>query len=360
MSSRFDYVHRIFLGFNLVISLLYGGVSTAAPIYGYRVVAKYPHSTDSYTEGFFYLNGMFYEGTGINGRSAVIVIDPKTGRSVQHRDLPAEYFGEGIVDWGPNIYEWTWKSHVCFVYDRLSLRPVKQFTYSGEGWGMTRSTKELITSDGTATLRFRDPNTFQETRHIVVKEGDVIVDRLNELEFIKGEIYANVWHSNMIVRISPRDGHVIAWIDLTGLLPPDQMIDAESVLNGIAYDAEHDRLFVTGKQWPMVFEIKVIQRAVTDTRLLMEGTVLNQVMTSSAVDTHVKLRGSDSPRVSAAIANKLTKPEPLYWICKQVCGSAQKTLCVRQLCVTFKGNFVDPLGMNRRHNRVGSASALLV
>jgi glutamine cyclotransferase len=270
MSSRLDYFHKIFLSFALVISLLYGGSSAAAPSYGYKVVAKYPHSTDSYTEGFFYLDGMFYEGTGIKGRSAVLVIDPKTGRSVQRRDLPAEYFGEGIVDWGPNIYEWTWKSHVCFVYDRLSLRPVKQFTYSGEGWGMTRTKKELITSDGTATLRFRDPHTFRETHHIVVKEGSIIVDRLNELEFIKGEIYANVWHSNMIARISPHDGHVIAWIDLTGLLPPDQMIDAESVLNGIAYDPRHDRLFVTGKQWPTVFEIKVIQRTVTDKRHVPE------------------------------------------------------------------------------------------
>src|SRR3979490_1249988 len=132
MSSRFNYFHRIVLSLALVISLLYGARSAEAPIYGYKVVAKYPHSTGSYTEGFFYLNGMFYEGTGINGSSAVMVIDPKTGRSVQRRDLSAEYFGEGIVDWGPNIYEWTWKSHVCFVYDRLSLRPVKQFTYSGE------------------------------------------------------------------------------------------------------------------------------------------------------------------------------------------------------------------------------------
>jgi glutaminyl-peptide cyclotransferase len=250
-----------FLFFVFVVSLAFGSSSTAAPIYSYKVIAKFPHSTDSYTEGFFYLNGMFYEGTGKNGKSAVLVIDPKTGRISQRHDLPSQYFGEGIVDWGPNIYEWTWLSHVCFVYDRLSLRPINQFTYSGEGWGMTRTDKELITSDGTATLRFRDPNTFKETHQIVVKEGNIRVAKLNELEFIKGEIYANIWHSDMIIRISPRDGHVIAWIDLTGLLPSDQMVDAESVLNGIAYDPQHDRLFVTGKQWPTVFEIKVIPRA---------------------------------------------------------------------------------------------------
>jgi glutamine cyclotransferase len=266
MHASFEDIRKIFLSFLLVIVLVYGSSSTAAPIDGYRVVAKYPHSTDSYTEGFFYLDGMFYEGTGINGRSAVMVIDPKTGRTSLRHDLPSEYFGEGIVDWGPYIYEWTWTSHVCFVYDRITLRPVKQFTYTGEGWGMTRTSKELITSDGTSTLRFRDPNTFQETRHILVKEGSINVDRLNELELVKGEIYANIWHSDMIARISPQDGHVIGWIDLTGLLPPNQMIDAESVLNGIAYDPQHDRLFVTGKQWPTVFEIKVVPRTQTDER----------------------------------------------------------------------------------------------
>jgi glutaminyl-peptide cyclotransferase len=257
---------KLSLSFTLAISLLARADATTAPIYGYKVVAKYPHSTDNYTEGFFYLDGMFYEGTGIKGRSAVLVIDPKTGKTLQHRSLPPEYFGEGIVDWGPNIYEWTWTSHICFVYDRFSLQPVKQFTYTGEGWGMTRTAKELITSDGSATLRFRDPNTFRETRHILVKDGSKVIDQLNELEFIKGEIYANIWHSDMIARISPRDGHVIAWIDLTGLLPSNEMIDAESVLNGIAYDPQHDRLFVTGKQLPTVFEIKVIQRTLEKER----------------------------------------------------------------------------------------------
>lgn len=247
------------LGLALFVSLLTFGCASAAPIDGYKVVAKYPHSTDSYTEGFFYLDGLFYEGTGIYGHSAVLAIDPVTGKPSQRRDLPPQYFGEGIVDWGPDIYQWTWKSHVCFVYDRFSLRPVKQLTYTGEGWGMTRTAKELITSDGTATLRFRDPNTFRETRHILVKDGGKVISRLNELEFIKGEIYANVWHTDRIARISPRDGHVIAWIDLTGLLPSDQRINDESVLNGIAYDAQHDRLYVTGKQWPAVLEIKVIR-----------------------------------------------------------------------------------------------------
>lgn len=232
--------------------------ASAAPVSGYRVVATYPHSTENYTEGFFYLAGFFYEGTGLNGHSAVIVTEPETGRVLQRVALPEQYFGEGVVDWGPYIFEWTWQSHICFVYDRFSLQPVKQFTYSGEGWGMTRTATEIISSDGSATLRFRNPNTFKETHRIVVKDDARTIDRLNELEYIKGEIYANVWHSDRIARISPRDGHVISWIDLTGLLPDSQKINEESVLNGIAYDAQHDRLFVTGKQWPSVFQIKVV------------------------------------------------------------------------------------------------------
>jgi glutaminyl-peptide cyclotransferase len=242
----------------LIAVLICAGDAWAAPVFSYKVVAKFPHSTDSYTEGFFYLDGMFYEGTGLEGHSAVLVTQPETGKVLQRLDIAPQYFGEGIVDWGPNLYEWTWQSHVGFVYDRFSLRKIRQFTYDGEGWGMTRTATEIITSDGTATLRFRDPATFREVRHIVVKDGNQPVEQLNELEYIRGEIYANVWHSDRIARISPQDGHVTAWIDLTGLLPEDQKINGESVLNGIAYDAQHDRLFVTGKQWPAIFEIKVV------------------------------------------------------------------------------------------------------
>jgi glutaminyl-peptide cyclotransferase len=245
----------------LIAGILGTGSALAAPVAGYKVVATYPHSTESYTEGFFYLDGLFYEGTGLQGHSAVMAIQPQTGKTIQQLDLPSKYFGEGIVNWGPNLYEWTWQSHICFVYDRFSMRPVKQFTYTGEGWGMTRTAKEIITSDGTATLRFRDPGTFKETRHIVVKEGATTINRLNELEYIKGEIYANIWHEDRIARISPQDGHVIGWIDLSGLLPASQKINEESVLNGIAYDAQHDRIFVTGKQWPTIFEIKIVNPA---------------------------------------------------------------------------------------------------
>lgn len=248
------------IAFSLLLFFLLSSLAMAAPVFGYKVVAKYPHATSSYTEGFLYLNGMFYEGTGRNGHSLLLAVDPKTGMVQQHVSLPDQYFGEGIVDWGPNLYWWTWQSHVCFVYDRFTLRQLKTFTYTGEGWGMTHDEHHLITSDGTSTLRFRDPNTFAEVRHIVVKDGGRPVTQLNELEYIKGEIYANIWHSDMIARISPRDGHVISYINLSGILPPGQMVDAESVLNGIAYDAATDRIFVTGKQWPAIFEIKVVAK----------------------------------------------------------------------------------------------------
>ena len=253
-----DYCCRLVRRTVAIAAALVITCSAAAPIAGYKVVAKYPHSTQSYTEGFFYKDGLFYEGTGLNGHSALLVTQPESGRQLQQIALPPQYFGEGIIDWGPNIYQWTWQSQTCFVYDRFSLRLLKQFTYAGEGWGMTHTVNQIVSSDGTATLRFRDPLTFKEVRHIVVKDGTRTIDRLNELEYVKGEIYSNVWHSDRIVRISPRDGHVIGWIDLTGLLPANERLNDESVLNGIAYDAKHDRLFVTGKQWPAIFEIKLV------------------------------------------------------------------------------------------------------
>ena len=240
----------------LTLFLALPAAPAQTPVYGYKVIATFPHSTSSYTEGFFYLNGLFYEGTGMTGHSQILVYEP-TGRIVQHTDIAPQYFGEGIVDWGANLYEWTWQTHVGFVYNRATLKPIAQFTYTGEGWGMTHDATHIITSDGTATLRFRNPKDFHEVRSITVTDQGSPVTLLNELEYIKGEIYANVWHTNRIARISPRDGHVIAWIDLSNLLSPMLQLDTEAVLNGIAYDAQHDRLFVTGKEWPSIFEIKL-------------------------------------------------------------------------------------------------------
>ena len=205
------------------------------PVYGYQVVNRYPHSTENYTEGFLFLDGLFYEGTGLNSHSLLLAEAPSPGRPVQQHATG-------------------------FDYDGFTFRPVRQFTYTGVGGGMTHEKTAIITSDGTSTLRFRDPESFKETRHITVHDGAKPISQLNELEYVKGEIYSNVWHDDRIARISPRDGRVLGWIDLRGILPDNQRLNAESVLNGIAYDAEHDRLFVTGKQWPAIFEIKVVSK----------------------------------------------------------------------------------------------------
>lgn len=238
--------------------LLLSAAHAAAPVSGYTVVATFPHNTANYLEGFFYADGLFYEGTGMEGRSQILAYDPHTGNVIRSHKISPELFGEGIVAWGPLLYEWTWQTHTGFVYDRATFHPIRQFTYTGEGWGMTHNDKELITSDGTATLRFRDPHTFAETRHIVVTDSGKPVKLLNELEWVKGEIFANVWHTDRIARINPATGKVVGWIDLKGILSPMlQPRDPEAVLNGIAYDAAHDRLFVTGKEWPLIFEIKL-------------------------------------------------------------------------------------------------------
>lgn len=243
-----------------VMLALFTAAAQAAPTYGCKVVAKYPHSTANYTEGFFFLDGLFYEGTGREGHSLIEAYQPATGKVVRQYQLPAQYFGEGIVDFGDRLLEWTWQSHTGFFLNRQTLEVTGQFHYEGEGWGMTRNEREVITSDGTSILRFRSPYTFDPVRAIVVRDGSTPVRDLNELEWVKGEIYANVWHSDRIARISPADGKVLGWIDCKGLLPDAERVDAESVLNGIAYDAKRDRLFVTGKQWPTIFEIKVVPR----------------------------------------------------------------------------------------------------
>jgi glutamine cyclotransferase len=240
----------------LFVSAAPAALAQATPVYGYTVVAKYPHSTDNFTEGFYYADGLFYEGTGMEGRSGMQIYEP-TGKVVQRYVMPGQYFGEGIINVGPTIYQWTWQTHMGLVLDRMTLKPIRTFTYTGEGWGMTRDSTNIITSDGSSTLRFRDQKTFAEVRHIVVTDNGKPVEQLNELEYIKGEIWANVWHEYKIARINPKDGKVLGWVDISGILPKSQMKDEESVPNGIAYDAAKDRIFITGKQWPAIFEIKV-------------------------------------------------------------------------------------------------------
>jgi glutamine cyclotransferase len=231
-------------------------VAADLPIAGYTIQHVYPHDPGAFTQGLQYLDGVLYEGTGLNGRSSIRKVKLETGEVLQKRDVPAAYFGEGIVVWHKQLIELTWQSQIAFVYDRDTFNPTGTFRYAGEGWGLTHDGANLIMSDGSASLRVLDPATFAEHRRINVTAGGAPVRNLNELEFVKGEIFANVWQTNYIARVSPASGAVTGWIDLRGLLSADEARQAD-VLNGIAYDAEHDRLFVTGKLWPKLFEIRL-------------------------------------------------------------------------------------------------------
>lgn len=225
---------------------------------GYRVVHAYPHDSRAFTQGLIYLDGHLYESTGLKGESSLRMEDLDSGKIEQYAAAPAQYFGEGLASWGSTLIQLTWQSGIAFVYDRFSFRLLRTFHYPGEGWGLTQDGKRLILSDGTSTLRFLDPATFREVRRITVRSNDVPVTRLNELEYIHGEIYANIWYSDRIARISPASGKVLGWIDLSGLVSSGERTNPDAVLNGIAYDAQHDRLFVTGKLWPKIFEIKIV------------------------------------------------------------------------------------------------------
>jgi glutamine cyclotransferase len=244
--------------------VLFGFAGTAlaadrsAIVDGYKVVHVYPHDTSAFTQGLIYLDGFLYEGTGLKGKSEIRMVDLKSGKVQQHYDLPNQYFGEGLTNWGSTLVELTWHAHEGFVYDRFSFRLLRTFNYPGEGWGLTHDERSLILSDGTPNLRFLDPKTFKEVRRVRVTDGGKPVEDLNELEYIHGEIYANIWNTNRIARIAPRTGKVLGWIDLTGILPRQEMENDNAVLNGIAYDEKGNRLFVTGKLWPKLFEIKVV------------------------------------------------------------------------------------------------------
>ncbi len=228
----------------------------AIPTHRYAVAAVYPHDPNAFTQGLQYVDGFLYEGTGLNGRSSIRKVQLDTGKVVQQRDVPAQYFGEGITVWKSTLFQLTWQSGVAFTYDRATFAPGATFKYRGEGWGLTTDGTSLVMSDGTENLRFLDPDTFAERRRVSVTEAGRAVVSLNELEFVKGEILANIWQTDLIVRIDPRSGKVTARIDLSGLLSPRERV-ATDVLNGIAYDAARDRLFVTGKLWPKLFEIRL-------------------------------------------------------------------------------------------------------
>ncbi len=222
---------------------------------GYRVVNSYPHDPQAYTQGLVYRDGFLYESTGLNSRSSLRKVRLETGEVLQEQRIDSKYFAEGLADWGNRLIQLTWQSNIGFVYELPTFKLLSTFRYAGEGWGLTHDRRRLILSDGTSTLRFIDPSTFREQGRIAVRDGSRPVEQLNELEYVRDEIFANVWHTDRIARISPVSGRVTGWIDLTGLLPKTYQLDSEAVLNGIAYDAERDRLFVTGKLWPRLFEI---------------------------------------------------------------------------------------------------------
>ena len=230
------------------------------PMQGYQIVRVYPHDPNAFTQGLQYVGGALYEGTGLNGRSSIRRVELETGKVLQRREVPPTYFGEGITVFKSDLIELTWQTHVAFVYDSKSFEPKKQFSYPGEGWGLTHDGASLIMSDGTDELRYIDPVTFAEKRRIKVTAAGAPLRNLNELEYVKGEIFANIWQTDYIVRIAPASGKVTAYIDLRGLLTPAER-SATDVLNGIAYDDAHDRLFVTGKLWPKLFEIKVATKS---------------------------------------------------------------------------------------------------
>ncbi len=226
----------------------------------FQIVHAYPHDTGAFTQGLAYSDGYLYESTGLNGRSSLRKVRLETGEVVQRIDLSLEFFGEGIAILNGRVIQLTWLSHLGFVYDASNFKLLRQFSYPGEGWGLATDGREMFMSDGTSAIRVLDPDTLQEKRRLQVHDGNVPIDRLNELEFIDGEIFANVWQTDKIARISPQSGRVVGWIFLNGLLSPIYRAGPDAVLNGIAYDSTHKRLFVTGKLWPRVFEIRLVQR----------------------------------------------------------------------------------------------------
>jgi glutamine cyclotransferase len=231
-----------------------------APTYTYEVIKAYPHDNKAFTQGLIFHQGLLYESTGMNGSSSLRRVELETGKVLRKIDVPARFFAEGLALFNGRLYQLTWQTQMGFVYDLDSFNKLREFSYAGEGWGLTRDSNSLIMSDGSSRIRFIDPETFEVQRLITVQDDRADITNLNELEYIRGEIYANIWLNDRIARIDPRSGKVNAWIDLSGLLSPEERPDSQAVLNGIAYDDASDRLFVTGKYWPKLFEIKLKRR----------------------------------------------------------------------------------------------------
>lgn len=231
--------------------------NAVVPKYGYQIVNIWPHDSNAFTQGLILVDGKLLESTGQEGSSSLRRIELETGKILEKVEVPLPYFAEGITVLNGKIYQLTWLHELGFIYDLQTLERVGDFKYHGEGWGLTTDGTSLIMSDGSNRIRFIDPSNFRVTKTINVVDGATPVNNLNELEFVQGDIYANVWHEDRIAVVDPQNGRVKAWIDLRGLMPAEDLQDEEAVLNGIAYDPASSRLFVTGKLWPRLFEIKV-------------------------------------------------------------------------------------------------------
>lgn len=267
MAIRWQFRHVVVMGL-----LLAGTLPSQAPLarpakpmeYGYRVVKTFPHDPHSFTQGFEFHDGLLFEGTGMNGQSYLKKEKLETGQVLQQSKIDDQFFGEGITVVGQQVYQITWKSGTGFVYDKTSFVAKRAFQYPGEGWGLATDGSKIYMSDGTDTIRVWDPATLKELRRFRVRDGATPVDQLNELEYINGEIYANIWQTERIVRLSPVDGRVLGYIDLTGLRAAAQKVAKASepmdVLNGIAWDAAGKRLLVTGKYWPRIYQIELVKK----------------------------------------------------------------------------------------------------
>jgi glutamine cyclotransferase len=257
-------VKRISLGaFAALLALaaaasLWPAASSNAPEYRVRVIHVYPHDRDAFTQGLEYRNGFLYEGTGLYGSSTLRQEELETGKVIREIRLPAKYFGEGITVLGGRVYELTWKAQTGFEYTQSNFHLLRTFSYTGEGWGLANDGREIFMSDGTAQIRCLDLHTLHEVRRFTVHDGARDIKFVNELEWVRGEIFANVWQTDRIARISPADGRVLGWIDASGLLTPEDEATPVDVLNGIAYDAKGNRLFLTGKLWPKLFQVELV------------------------------------------------------------------------------------------------------
>ncbi len=257
---------RAMLALKLIIAAVGASLAPAGAaraetlVYDVEIVRAFPHDPGAFTQGLFFFDGYLYESTGIEGQSSLRKVEIETGAVLQKEDLASDLFGEGIAPWKGKVIGLTWHSQIGFVYDMKTLKAKKRFTYAGEGWGLTADKKRLIMSDGTSELRFLDPGSFAETGRIAVTLNGRPVESLNELEWIGGEVYANVWNTDLIVRIDPATGAVVGVVDLRPLRAAADDAPSTDALNGIAYDEKTDRLFVTGKNWPKLFEVKLVAR----------------------------------------------------------------------------------------------------